>query len=479
VGSEPTSVVKDNGLFWGLLALLFWAPLPLGSNRIWAIGILLLWALALLAGAAWVWRHSLPAALARLSRFSIPLSLLAVMVVLAWGQSFSLRPEWVVALSPEAAAVQAGNATQYLSLDPFQTRIMAALAFTYFAVFLVAILTVRSAERLDRVAQLLVWSGVFQATAGAVLFSLGAHYRLFHSDVIHTRILGTYVYHNSMAGYLCMCLAIGIGLMLARLGGEKRMPADWKKRLSLFFAFLIGPKMRLRLMLVVMVIGLVLTRSRMGNAAFFSAMLVVGLLTIVLVRKTAPTTLALIASLVIIDILVVGGWIGLEKVVQRVQDTALTTEAGGREESVEARTEAGRSAIAIVEDFPAVGSGGGTFYSTFMSYRTPREGYIDHAHNDFVEIAADFGLVGLTTLGLLVALALWTSLKVLATRRSNLPRGIAFGVAMSIVALLIHSTVDFNLQIPANALTMVVILALAWIARELPSTPSRRSRSGA
>jgi hypothetical protein len=40
---------------------------------------------------------------------------------------------------------------------------------------------------------------------------------------------------------------------------------------------------------------------------------------------------------------------------------------------------------------------------------------------------------------------------------------------MSIVALLLHSTVDFNLQIPANAMTMVVILAMGWIAANLPS----------
>jgi hypothetical protein len=46
---------------------------------------------------------------------------------------------------------------------------------------------------------------------------------------------------------------------------------------------------------------------------------------------------------------------------------------------------------------------------------------------------------------------------------------------MSTVALLIHSTVDFNLQIPANALTMVVIMAMGWIAHALPSPRSGRN----
>lgn len=114
----------------------------------------------------------------------------------------------------------------------------------------------------------------------------------------------------------------------------------------------------------------------------------------------------------------------------------------------------------------------------FLSYRTPDYGYsyVDHTHNDFVEIATDYGLLGLGIVGLLVALFLWTVLKVLARRRSALVRGMAFGVAMSVVALLVHSTVDFNLQIPANALTMGVILAMGWIAQALPSSaPGRKS----
>jgi O-antigen ligase len=446
----------------------------LGSNRVWAIGLLLVWVLFLLAGTVAVWRHNPQQAFDRISRFWLPLLLLALMASLSWAQTVNWHPSVIAAISPEALRVQGENSPKFFSMDVHQSRLMAALSFTYFCAFLVAVLAVRSYRRLEQLAQLLVWSGVFQAVAGAMLFSTGAHYWLFHVELTHARILGTYVYHNSAAGYLVMCLAIGIGLMLARLGQDGTLPSSWKERLSLLLTFLLGPKMRLRIMLVVMVIALVLTRSRMGNAAFFSAMLLVGLIAVVLARRTAPTTIGLITSLIIIDVLVVGGWVGLEKVVQRVQETAMTTEAGGMEESVEARTEAGRMALGLVQDFPLMGTGGGSFYSAFPRYRSPRTGYIDHAHNDFVEVASDFGLPGLAILGSLVALTLWTALRILAKRKSDLPRGVAFGVAMSIVALLIHSAVDFNLQIPANALTMVVILAMAWIAYDLPSK-SRRS----
>jgi O-antigen ligase len=469
--------VNDNWIFIGLLALLVWAPLPLGSARTWAIGILLVLAILLLLGTCLAWRQNADAAAQRLALFRWPLGLLAGMVLLTWAQTVALPAAWIEVLSPMAAAAQAPAPWMSLSLDVFQTRIMASLSFILFTIFLVAVLAVRDAQRLDRLAQVLVWSGVLQVVLGVVLLSMQANYQLFFVKLAHVQMIGSFVNRNHLAGYLCMVLSIGIGLMLARLDTRKALDPTWKTRLKSVVDFMLGDKMRLRLLLVVMVIGLVLTRSRMGNSAFFAALLAVGFIAIVLMRKNAPQTIALVASLVIVDVLVIGTWVGLEKVVERIQGTELTVAAGGPSESVEARTEAARTALAIVKDFPLAGTGGGSFYNIFLSYRTPDYGYgfVDHTHNDYVEIAADYGLLGLGLVGALVAATLGTALKVMFRRRSALPRGIAFGVAMSVVALMIHSTVDFNLQIPANALTIVVILAMGWIAAALPS-PSRREK---
>ena len=43
-------------------------------------------------------------------------------------------------------------------------------------------------------------------------------------------------------------------------------------------------------------------------------------------------------------------------------------------------------------------------------------------------------------------------------------RGMSFACVMGVTAILIHSWVDFNLQIPANACYFMVLLALGWIA---------------
>jgi hypothetical protein len=48
---------------------------------------------------------------------------------------------------------------------------------------------------------------------------------------------------------------------------------------------------------------------------------------------------------------------------------------------------------------------------------------------------------------------------------------------MGIIALMIHSAVDFSLQIPAIALTFMLVLALAWISLHHDRAGSRPQRS--
>ena len=222
--------VGDGGVFFGLLALLVWAPLPLGSNRVWAMGLLVLAAVLLLLGTLVAWRSQMSNAQARLYLFRWPLGLLAGMVLLAWLQTVWLPAAWVQVLSPNAAAAQMPSEWMTLSVDVYQSRTMAALCFVYGAVFLVTVMVVRDGPRLERLALVLVWSGVLQALLGVVLYSIKAQYTIFFNDVSHGDVIGSFVNRNHMAGYLCMCLSVGIGLMLARLGHQTASHKDWRSR---------------------------------------------------------------------------------------------------------------------------------------------------------------------------------------------------------------------------------------------------------
>ncbi len=68
-------------------------------------------------------------------------------------------------------------------------------------------------------------------------------------------------------------------------------------------------------------------------------------------------------------------------------------------------------------------------------------------------------------LGFSVLASLWAAIRAQLTRRDRLLQGMGFAATMGIIALLIHSAVDFNLQIPANAAMFVILMALAWVCR--------------
>src|SRR5690606_30317129 len=110
-------------LFRLLLAILFWAPLPFGSNRPWAAALLCL-AVFLLVAATVLHRAVRPLADdadAVGSRYWPLWLLLAVQVWTAF-QLLPLPASWLGALSPRAAALQLPDAAMTLSLDVAMTQ---------------------------------------------------------------------------------------------------------------------------------------------------------------------------------------------------------------------------------------------------------------------------------------------------------------------------------------------------------------------
>jgi O-antigen ligase len=116
----------------------------------------------------------------------------------------------------------------------------------------------------------------------------------------------------------------------------------------------------------------------------------------------------------------------------------------------------------ILKDFPLFGSGLGTFGQIFPMYRTFHlQELITHSENDFLQLASEVGLIGF---GLLLTLFLYIFLKAISRIRL-LPnwepqRYIGIGGLIGILALMFHSMVERNLQIPSNAFLFTFLWAL-------------------
>ena len=137
-------------------------------------------------------------------------------------------------------------------------------------------------------------------------------------------------------------------------------------------------------------------------------------------------------------------------------------------EDVREREDPAVYTLPLIKDYPVFGSGPGTFYVAFPAYRPEKVvNFYDYTHNDYAQFAAETGVVGLGLLGLVVAFSLAAALRAQWVRRDPLMRGMSFASIMGVTAILIHSWVDFNLQIPANAVYFMVLLALGWISLHL------------
>lgn len=475
----------EQRLFFALLALLVWLPLPVASARPWAEALfeVIVVTIAGLYGLAWKRGSVSPGESFAAAK---PMFWLLGMWLLYLVFTIMPLPHALHALlSPESAAqysLAGGNTWSPLSLDPYSTAMYGLKSIAYALIFALVLLLVNSKQRLVLLAYTLVLSGVFQAFFGSMMTLSGVEYLLFtKKDSYQGFATGTFVNRNHLAGYLEMTLAIGIGLLLASWSPDDTI-RTWKQRARSLLRLMLSAKLLLRAMLAIMVIALVLTRSRMGNTAFFSSMMVAGAIALLMFRvnsgslrqmfakRETRSVVILLSSLMVIDLFIVGTWFGVEKVMARIEQSSTTHDAD--------RVEVSKNTIKLWQDYPLVGAGGGSFYAVYPRYRPESiNAYYNFAHEDYLQIGAETGVVGLGLLGSMVLLSLGAALRAMKRRNDPLMRGMAFASVMGIVALLIHSTVDFNLQIPANSAIFMVILALGWIALSMGQSARRKQRT--
>lgn len=420
-----------------LLCTIVWLPLPLGSNRDWAVGLFV----TLIGSISLLWAFDqLRSDSRRAVHIGLPL-LAALLLSQLW-----VAMQWLGGFSKDQ-----GASFQYLMLG-----------LAYSLLFILVINLFRTRRRLSLLLGTLVVSGTAQGFFGAFMTLSEIEWLLVQPKTSYLGdATGTFVNRNHLAGYLEMTLACGIGLLLAL---RDNRPLSWITLLEL----LLGPKARLRLALVVMVIALVMTHSRMGNIAFFASLILVGGLFILREKTHRLRNSLVLASLLLIDLLVISQYFGLERLKERLFETRLHDVVVNGEvvqKANEIRDNVFAYSLPIIYERPLIGQGAGSFEAVFPKYPGQDvRGHFDHAHNDYIQFVMEFGLLGTLPLAAFILLALWQALQALWQRESTYRSGVGFAAAMGISALLIHSGSDFNLQIPANAATLVVLCAIAVLA---------------
>lgn len=442
-----------NRVIFVLLCLtLLWAPIPLGSNRAWAWSLL-----QLLIGSTFLLHlvysscSATPLLVAR--RFWLWLSPLLLLIIWLALQTFGLP----------SLGIQ--------SADPYQTQVM-LIKTIFFLIWCCLLLNyIQNHQRLKLLALVIVATGALQAFYGVVLQLSGSEISPLTGIDEGNRARGTFVYQNHFANFLALSLSVAIGVLLSQLS-SKRNHRTLRQLTRDTLSTLLSAKMMLRLAMILMVTGLVMSRSRMGNAAFFTALVGVALLALWIYKRPPALLKPLVVSILVLDMVMIGSMFGLEKLQERYEQTSFASEA---------RDEVVKDSLPLLETHWLTGSGGSTFYTVFPAVQPQAySGFYDHAHNDYLQFAIELGLPITVLLALWLVLLGSRALLVMHRHDNKLERGLAFAALMALVHMGLHCTVDFNLQAPANALLFLTILMiLLWCnAQPAKAQPTRTSSRG-
>jgi O-antigen ligase len=467
---------------YGILALIILSPLPIASVEEWSVYAIQMIVAFMMT--AYFFLSVKPKENPIFSRlFKWPK--IFFIALFAWiGFQLIPLPRWLVeVISPASLhyydqfASGSGNlAFVPISLAPFQTFREGLELLTYFLLGFLIIKTVVSRLQMRRIFMVLVGMGFFEAFYG--IFEL---YRqnprlLFYKKTINLdMVTGTFVNQNHLAGYLCMIIPLVIGIMVARIDTYSLPDMNWRQKLVHFAERGLSANLIMFIFLLVMSVAVLLSRSRMGLFLVVFAILVFLELTILFVGtlRRSRSAIKRFLQVVFLIIAVVFMYVGVDATLERFSLEKI---------SGETRTQYWGNTLDIFKDFPLFGCGLGTFVSVYPAYEEGEiHGPLIHAHNDYLEYAAELGLVGFFfLLGGMIILFVKT-FHVWKQRRNPEVKGLGLGGIVSIFVIAVFSITDFNLHIPANMILFTIVLSLTsrvvyyrFHKNHLPRSPEKK-----
>lgn len=268
------------------------------------------------------------------------------------------------------------------------------------------------------------------------------------------RMGGTYICPNHFANLLAMAVAIAPAILAAPEAG-------WTLRVVAIYALLLIPW------------PLVLSQSRSGFAVAVAGAMAVGWM--MTLRRSLRAAAAGILGLTLAGVLAVTlVWWKAPDLRERLERSP---------SDFMARTAIWRGTIDMIRSAPWWGHGGGSFHLIDSLYvRIPPGQAAVHAHNDYLHVAAEYGLVGLGLSAIAGVALAGGFLRCLRKTRKEGHARLAAGALAVLLAATAQALVDFNLHIYGNSMVLLAMLgsvaAVLHAADELPNRllPPRLAR---
>jgi O-antigen ligase len=334
--------------------------------------------------------------------------------------------------------------------SPYNTRIELLLLLADLLVLFLAVQAFRTLEDWRG----FVWFGMgfgFLVTVFAILQHLTSNGKLYWIREIRYGGMpfGPYVNRNHFAGFVELVLPLAlVPLVLGRVRRE-RWPI-----VGLFAVLPIG--------------ALVLSASRGGLVSFGAEL---GVLALVMIRRREMGKQLLPGVAVLLAALLLVSWLGVGQILERLSSVQLLEVSSGKRASMR------RDTWRIFLDHPFVGTGLGTLQIVYPPYETLYDGKIvNHTHNDYLEALAETGIAGGLCCAWFLGVLFSESLRRLRQLNNSFAGALQLSGLVACSGFLVHSLVDFNLHIPANALLFFLMAHLATSEIQPIASPSAPHR---
>jgi O-antigen ligase len=265
-------------------------------------------------------------------------------------------------------------------------------------------------------------------------------------------IYGSYVNHNHYAGLMEMLFPVALVAALSHYTrGAQKVLAVLAASLMATTIFLSG--------------------SRGGMLAFACQLTVLG---IVLFRREGAKRLMIafgIFAILLAFLLAGTADRSLLSRIGTVHDATRSELSGGTRLTID------RDTFSMFKQRPLLGWGLGTFRDVYPQFRSfYSDLVVNEAHNDYLQVLAETGLFGFLIMLWFLATAYRGALGKIPSWPANINGAVGLAALISMTGIVVHSFVDFNLQIPANALMFYAICTTAALDARF-SIP-RHTRAG-
>lgn len=405
----------------------------------------------------------------------LPLATIVLVLALVWG-FFQLLPIPVGTLSviaPGATHVRekllstfekmdadlewVAPSTGQISLNPWATRKDLALLIGGVAAFLLAAALFRTRVSQQTLAWVLTINGAALAFFGLVQkLTWNGHLYWTFPLRFGGGPFGPFVNRNNAAGFINLCLAGAIGLIIWSLRedengetlSEEQPGKDLKQGVMRFIAGLNAITLSAIALAGLMIGGVIGSGSR-GGMISLAAGLGLALVILAVTRSKLPRVWAL--ALAVAAGVGFLAWVGMEGIIHERMSTLVEDNVQG------GRLPHWEDSLKAFPDFWSVGSGLGTYRVIYRRYQTRvAEVLFDHAENHYLEALIEAGVPGLLLVLGAIVLVVQSGLTVMRYD-SEEGRAFAFGWLFAVGAQCTHALFDFGLYMPANLLLFATI----------------------